>query len=575
MDYLLGLSITMADLCFVLKDVDRARNWVLGHIDNQGFDTQVVLVAAFGFFTDSYALFATNIILPSLAYIYWPDSTRNQPELIINCVTLTGSACGQALFGYLADRYGRRKLYGVELIIVIFGTLGMAQVSAGTNKSMSILWWIIFWRFFVGLGIGAEYPLSAVLTAEFASTDYRAIMMATVFLMQPFGQICAAAVGWGVLTSLVKSRGLENIPVHGAKLSDQQRFDIVSTIDSVWRCVVGVGTIPALFAIIFRLSIHESPRYTMDVLNNGMGAFYDIRGHHNLETTEKNAMEEIGGEIPADLPLEGPPAADLGDALAADLPAEDPPSGGPPAADPPAEDQITAAPPAEDPPPADPSTEDLITAVPPARDPLAQVPANSAQPTQRHGLDKTPNYFTSEELHQYFIREGNWTWIAATSACWFLLDFAFYGLGIDNPRRIAAIWAPSYPSNADFQSNIQNWPSGFQIGNSTTVYSNASIPDWENPFDVETNIYRELYGDAFRYVITISIGSLVGSLVMIACINKLPRKGWLIISFIILAVLFIVMGASLRAWEFQPSHPAAITFYIVCQIFFNFGEFFK
>lgn len=174
----------------------------MSELDIRPFDFQVFLVAASGFFTDSYALFATNIILPSLAYIYWPSATDNHPELIINCVTLTGSACGQALFGYLADKYGRRKLYGVELIIVIFGTLGMAQVSTGTNQSMSILWWIIFWRFFMGLGIGAEYPLSAVITAEFASTDYRATMMACVFMMQPLGQICAAAVGWGVLTSL-------------------------------------------------------------------------------------------------------------------------------------------------------------------------------------------------------------------------------------------------------------------------------------------------------------------------------------------------------------------------------------
>jgi hypothetical protein len=82
--------------------------------------------------------------------------------------------------------------------------------------------------------------------------------------------------------------------------------------------------------------------------------------------------------------------------------------------------------------------------------------------------------------------------------CWFLLDFTFCGLGIDSPRRIAAIWAPSYPDKADFQYNIQNWPSDSHIGNSTTVYSNASIPDWENPFDVETNIYHELYGNALR-----------------------------------------------------------------------------
>jgi PHS family inorganic phosphate transporter-like MFS transporter len=154
-----------------IKNKDRARNWVLAWLDNQGFDTQVFLVSASGFFTDSYALFATNTILPSLAYIYWPSSSSNHPQLIINCVTLMGSVCGQALFGFLADKWGRRKLYGVDLVIVIFGTLGMAQVSSGANQSMSILWWIIFWRFTLGIGIGGEYPLSACITAEFASTE--------------------------------------------------------------------------------------------------------------------------------------------------------------------------------------------------------------------------------------------------------------------------------------------------------------------------------------------------------------------------------------------------------------------
>jgi PHS family inorganic phosphate transporter-like MFS transporter len=173
----------------------------------------------------------------------------------------------------------------------------------------------------------------------------------------------------------------------------------------------------------------------------------------------------------------------------------------------------------------------------PAGGPLAQVPAGSAQPAQRQGQGETRSHFTAEKLREYFITQGNWMWLAATSACWVLLDFAFPGLGIDNLRRIAAIWAPSYPSNADFQSPIQNWPSDFPIGNDTTVYSHARIPDWENPFDVKTNIYQELYGNAFRYVMTISIDSLVGSLFMIASINKLPRKGWLISSFLILAVI--------------------------------------
>jgi MFS family permease len=192
-----------------------------------GFAIRWIYWFSSGFWTDSYALFATNVILPSLAYIYRPYATNNQPELIVNCMTLTGSACSQALFRYLADRYGRRKLYGVELVIVIFGTLCMAQVSTGTNKSMSILYankinlvtlagsiigqlvfgfladlfgrrklygtelifvifgtlglagsatgfgnsmdiigWLIYYRFFVGIGIGAGCPLSAVITTE-------------------------------------------------------------------------------------------------------------------------------------------------------------------------------------------------------------------------------------------------------------------------------------------------------------------------------------------------------------------------------------------------------------------------
>jgi PHS family inorganic phosphate transporter-like MFS transporter len=105
------------------------------------------------------------------------------------------------------------------------------------------------------------------------------------------------------------------------------------------------------------------------------------------------------------------------------------------------------------------------------------------------------------------------------------------------------------------------------IGKNTTAISNATIHDWENPFDVESNIYQELYGNALRYAVTITVGSLIGSSVMIVLINKLPRKGWLIISFLILALLFLIMGATLQAVEFHPSHWFTVIFYIICQFF--------
>ena len=60
-------------------------------------------VAASGFLTDSWNLFATNAILPSLAFVYWPDETDGWRESLINCMTLGGSLIGQLLFGFLAD----------------------------------------------------------------------------------------------------------------------------------------------------------------------------------------------------------------------------------------------------------------------------------------------------------------------------------------------------------------------------------------------------------------------------------------------------------------------------------------
>ena len=41
------------------------------------------------------------------------------------------SVCGQLLFGYLADRYGRTRLYGIELVLVIVSTIGVATTSTG------------------------------------------------------------------------------------------------------------------------------------------------------------------------------------------------------------------------------------------------------------------------------------------------------------------------------------------------------------------------------------------------------------------------------------------------------------
>ena len=105
-----------------------------------------------------------------LAIVYWEGTLPIRYQLAMNVSTLVGSMVGQVVFGILADVHGRKKIYGLELLVTITASLGFAASSTGVNNSMSLIGWLIFWRFLMGIGIGADYPLSAVITAEYVTS---------------------------------------------------------------------------------------------------------------------------------------------------------------------------------------------------------------------------------------------------------------------------------------------------------------------------------------------------------------------------------------------------------------------
>lgn len=95
-------------------------------------------------------------------------------------------------------------------MIMIIGTF--VQALSGYSPSINIFGILIFWRFIVsissgsslhypltqflkikkmGVGIGGDYPLSAVISAEFASTRIRGRMMTSVFAAQGWGNFGA------------------------------------------------------------------------------------------------------------------------------------------------------------------------------------------------------------------------------------------------------------------------------------------------------------------------------------------------------------------------------------------------
>jgi MFS transporter, PHS family, inorganic phosphate transporter len=113
-------------------------------------------------------------------------------------------------------------------------------------------------------GIGAEYPLSAVITSEWSSTQSRGTMISSVFMMQPIGQALAQLVGLWVLLGREDSYNLVAMQC-GVDLKHERECQRI--VDGIWRIVIGSGAVPALLAIIFRFFLFDCGLYSLEVKN--------------------------------------------------------------------------------------------------------------------------------------------------------------------------------------------------------------------------------------------------------------------------------------------------------------------
>lgn len=159
-----------------IADPNERRRLALAEIDKAPFGwyhVRAIVVAGIGFFTDAYDIFAINLVTAMLGVVYWQEDGKphNKPGIIpehsdtaIKVATSGGTVLGQVGFGALADIVGRKRMYGLELILIIFATL--AQALSSDSPGISIVGIIIFWRVLMGIGIGGDYPLSSIITSE-------------------------------------------------------------------------------------------------------------------------------------------------------------------------------------------------------------------------------------------------------------------------------------------------------------------------------------------------------------------------------------------------------------------------
>ncbi|THV02791.1 inorganic phosphate transporter [Dendrothele bispora CBS 962.96] len=249
--------------------LDERRRAALAEVDNAKFSwfhVKVCCVAGAGFFTDAYDIFAINIASRMLGYVYGHatgQTLNTNQDLGVKVATPIGNLFGQLFFGWLADAVGRKKMYGFELMIIIIGSF--AQALSGSAPAVGIIGVLVVWRFIMGVGIGGDYPLSAVISSEFSSTRIRGRLMNAVFAFQGWGQFTAALVAL-IVTAAYKNSILNDTTANHAP------------VDFMWRILIGLGCVPGCIALYFRLTIPETPRFTMDIERNIQQASKDIEG---------------------------------------------------------------------------------------------------------------------------------------------------------------------------------------------------------------------------------------------------------------------------------------------------------
>ncbi len=209
-----------------------------------------------GFFTDAYDLFVISTVA-ILLKSQW-NLTTTQTSWVAGSAIL-GAFFGALLFGRLADILGRKRVYALVAVLMIVGAL-LSAVAPGFG-------WLIAARFLLGLGIGGDYPVSAVLMSEYSNRKDRGKLVGLVFSMQALGLIVGPIVAMALL---------------GGGVSH----------NLTWRLLLAFGAIPAAAVVYLRSKMPESPRYEARVRGDSANVIDQLEQYSGGEIKASPTVRE-------------------------------------------------------------------------------------------------------------------------------------------------------------------------------------------------------------------------------------------------------------------------------------------
>lgn len=179
----------------------------------------LALISA-GLYFDSFDIYIASSVLAAM--IKTGESTLQLNASFVS-VTFVGMMIGAWLSGVLGDRYGRRFCYQFNLLIY-----GVASLAAALSPS---IYWLIFFRLVMGVGMGAEIVVGYGMLSEFIPPAWRGRFATLVNLIINSSLFLSTLLGWLI------------VPHYG------------------WRWMFAIAGVGSLVAWFLRKRMPESPRW--------------------------------------------------------------------------------------------------------------------------------------------------------------------------------------------------------------------------------------------------------------------------------------------------------------------------
>jgi MFS family permease len=202
-----------------------------------------IITTGAGLFSDGYVNNSIGVVSTCLTILYPEEYANSNAIRNVTSIAFAGTVLGQLAFGYISDYYSRRQAMLWGTIILIVMTILCAGVWGKDKYDISgMLIALTVYRFFLGIGIGAEYPAGSTACAEASALlppgkRNRWFVWFTNFMIDS-GFVIAAFVPMVLLWIC----GPDNLT-------------------PVWRITLGIGAIPPISLFFLRLYYQEGKTF--------------------------------------------------------------------------------------------------------------------------------------------------------------------------------------------------------------------------------------------------------------------------------------------------------------------------